>query len=79
MTLELYYFPECGFSRSVLNTITNLKIQDQVVLKNIRESAEFENELSQLCGDTKVPTLKVDDKPMRESEAIKAFLVSEFM
>lgn len=79
MTLDLYYFPECGFSRSVLNTINNLKIQDQVGLKNIRENLDFENELKQLCGNTQVPTLLVDGKPMRESEDIKAFLVSEFM
>jgi len=79
MTLELYYYPECGFSRSVLNTIANLKIQDQVVLKNIRENFDFENELKHLCGDSQVPTLLVEGKPMRESEDIKSYLISEFM
>ncbi|MBU3915968.1 glutathione S-transferase N-terminal domain-containing protein [bacterium] len=79
MKLDLYYYTECGFSRSVLNTITNLKIQDQIVLKNIRENPDFDKELTQLCGDNKVPTLVIDGKPMRESEDIKAFLVSEFM
>jgi glutaredoxin len=79
MKLELYYYKECGFSQSVLNTIKNLKIQDKVVLKSIRENPEFEKELVISCGDNQVPTLIVDDKPMRESEAIKKFLVQNFM
>ncbi len=79
MKLELYYYPECGFSQSVLNTITNLKIQDKVDLKNIRENPEFEKALVITCGDSQVPTLMADEKPMRESEAIKKFLVQQFM
>ncbi len=79
MNLELFYYPECGFSKNVLNTITNLKIQDQVVLKNIRENPDFDKELTGHCGDNQVPTLLVDGKPMRESEEIKKFLVSTFM
>jgi glutaredoxin len=79
MKLELYYYKECGFSQSVLNTIKNLKIQDQVTLKSIREDPEFEKELVIACGDNQVPTLMVDDKPMRESEDIKKFLVQNFM
>ena len=79
MKLELYYYPECGFSQSVLNTIKNLKIQDKVELKNIRENPEFEKELVIECGDNQVPTLIVDDKPLRESEDIKKFLVQSFM
>jgi len=79
MNLELFFYNECGFSQSVLNTIKNLKIQDKVILKNIRENPEFEKELLSVCGDKKVPTLMVDDEPMRESEAIKKFLVQKFM
>lgn len=79
MELELYYYNECGFSQSVLNTMTNLKIHDKIVKKNIREETEFEKELNGICGDTKVPTLVIDGEPMRESEEIKKFLVSRFL
>lgn len=79
MKLVLYYYNECGFSRSVLNTIQNLKIQDKVEFKNIRENIEFEKELVIECGDKQVPTLFVDGEPMRESEEIKKFLVQSFM
>ncbi len=79
MKLELYYQPECGFCTGVLNTIQNLKIQDQIELKNIKEKVEFEKELVIECGDQQVPTLFVDRRPMRESEEIKKFLVQSFM
>jgi glutaredoxin len=79
MKLELYYQNECGYCASVLNTIQNLKIQDQIELKNINEKVEFEKELVIECGDQQVPTLFVDGKPMRESEEIKKFLVQSFM
>ncbi len=79
MKLELFYYPECGFSQSVLNTIKNLKIQEVVELKNIRENPEFEKKLVTACGDNQVPTLFVDEKPMRESEDIKKFLIRTFM
>ena len=79
MKLELYYYEACGFSQSVLNTIKNLKIQEKVDFKNIRENSEFEKELVIACGDSKVPTLIVDGKTMRESEDIKTFLVQQFM
>jgi len=79
MQLELYFYHECGFSRTVLNTIVNLKIDGQIVKKNIRENSDYETELETLCGDNKVPTLVVDGKPMRESETINSFLVDQFM
>ena len=79
MLLELYFYNECGFSRSVLNLITNLKIDDQIVKKNIRENSDYERELEALCGDIQVPTLVVDGKPMRESETINSFLVDQFV
>lgn len=79
MKLELYHHDGCSFCASVLNTIQNLKIQDQIQLKNIKEMIEFEKELVIECGDQQVPTLFVDGKPMRESEEIKKFLVQSFM
>ncbi len=79
MKLELYYFNECGFSQSVLNRMTNLKIHDKILKKNIRENEAYKKELSEMCGDTQVPTLVIDGTPMRESEDIKKFLVSKFL
>ncbi len=77
--MELYYYKECGFSQAVLNTIANLKIADQVELKNIRENPEYERELAILTGDTQVPCLVVDSKPMMESDIIRKYLVSRFL
>jgi len=79
MKLELFYYNECGFSVSVLNTIKNLKVEDKIELMNIRENPEFEKQLVIECGDNQVPTLFVDGNPMRESEEIKKFLVQSFM
>ncbi len=76
---ELYYHQECGFSKTVLNTIRNLGISDRIDLKDIREQAEFEKELISLCGDATVPTLVVNGEAMRESESIKRYLVDQFL
>ena len=49
MELELYFYNECGFSQRVLNTITNLGIGNKIIKKNIRENANYEKELIDLC------------------------------
>ncbi len=79
MSLELYYHSECEFSRNVLNIIKNLKIKEQIVLKNIRENPQYEKELIVLCGNRQVPTLKINGQAMRESEAINAYLLDRFL
>ena len=79
MKLELYFRLNCGYSQSVLNTVTNLNIADKIEHKDILETEAFKDELVQLCGDTQVPTLVIDGKPMRESEDIKKYLVGQFM
>ncbi len=79
MQLELFYYNECGFSQQVLNTIKNLKIGEKIMMKNIRENADYEKELITLCGDSQVPTLKADGNPMRETEVINRFLVDHFV
>ena len=79
MPLELYYYNECEFSQSVLNIINNLKIGDQITMKNIRENPQYEKELIALCGDRQVPTLKIDGQAMRESEVINRFLLDRFL
>lgn len=79
MQLELYFYNECGFSQRVLNCITNLRVGNQIIQKNIRENTDYEKELVDLCGDKTVPTLIVDGKPMRGSEEINQFLVNRFL
>ncbi len=79
MQLELYFYNECGFSQRVLNCITNLRVGNQIIQKNIRENTDYEKELVDLCGDKTVPTLIVDGKPMRGSEEINQFLVNRFV
>lgn len=77
--MELYFDNECGFSQNVLMTITNLGIQDQLVMKNIRENPEFRKELIEWTGNSQVPTLIVDHQPMRESQVINEYLVDRFV
>lgn len=79
LRLELYFYQQCGFSRSVLNTINNLGIADKITLKDIREKVEFEKELVAICGDSTVPTLMVDGEVMREAKIINGFLVDNFL
>lgn len=79
MQLELYFYSECGYSQSVLNCITNLRIDDKIIRKNIRENADYEKELVALCGVKTVPVLVVDGKPISGSEEINQFLVKRFL
>ncbi len=79
LRLELYFHQQCGYSKTVLNTISNLGIRDKFTLKDIRENVEFEEELTARCGDSTVPTLLVDGEPMRESTEINKFLVDQFL
>ena len=79
MTLELYFYNECGFSQSVLNCMTNLHCEPQIVLKNIRENPGYEKELIALTGAKTVPVLVIDGKPLKGSEEINQFLVEKFL
>ena len=74
----LYYQPNCGFCQRVLGAITNLNIGDKIDMKNIHESGDHEQALTKLAGDAKVPTLAIDGKPMRESEAIIKWLADRY-
>jgi glutaredoxin len=79
MALELYFYDECGFCQSVMNCMTNLHCEDQIIKKNIREKSEYEQELIALCGAKTVPVLVIDGKPLRGSEEINQFLVGKFL
>lgn len=58
MSLELYFYNECGFCQSVLNCMTNLRIEDKITKKNIRENPQYETELIALTGAKTVPVLQ---------------------
>jgi glutaredoxin-related protein len=79
MALELYFYNECGFSQTVLNCVTNLHCEEQIVKKNIRENSDYEQELIALTGAKTVPVLVIDGKPLRGSEEINQFLVEKFL
>lgn len=79
MSLELYFYNECGFSRSVLNCMSNLHCEDKITKKNIRENPEYEKELIALTSAKTVPVLVIDGKPLRGSEEINRFLVGKFL
>ncbi len=79
MSLELYFYNECGFSRSVLNCIANLHCEGKITKKNIREHPEYEKELIALTGAKTVPVLVIDGKPLPGSEEINRYLVEKFL
>ena len=79
MQLELYYYNECGISQSVLNCMANLRCEDKIIKKNIRENPDYEKELIELAGAKTVPVLVIDGKPMRGSEEISQYLVGKFL
>jgi glutaredoxin-related protein len=79
MALELYFYNECGFSQAVLNCLTNLHCEDQVIKKDIRENPDYEAELITLTGAKTVPVLVIDGKPLKGSEEINQFLVGKFL
>ena len=79
MSLELYFYNECGFSRSVLNCMTNLHCEDKIIKKNIRENPEYEKELIALTGAKTVPVLVIDGKPLPGCEEINRYLVEKFL
>ena len=79
MALELYFYNECGYSRSVLNCMVNLHCEKKIIKKNIRENPEYAMELIALTGAETVPVLVIDGKPLKGSEEINKYLVVEFL
>ena len=77
--MKLYYYEECEYSQAVLNTITNLKINDKFTFKNIRENPDYARELTDLTGNVTVPCLVTSDGPMKEAKEIRKYLVTNFL
>lgn len=74
MAMELYFYNECGFCQSVLNSMANLHCEEKIAKKNIRENPEHEKQLIELTGAKTVPVLVVDGKPIKGSEEISSTL-----
>ena len=77
--MELYFYEECEYSQIVLNTISNLKINDKFIFKNIRENLDYATELTELTGNVAVPCLVTGDGPMKEVKDIQKHLVINFL
>ncbi len=77
--MELYFYEDCEYCQIVLNTITNLKINDKLTYKDIRVSPDFARELVELTGNETVPCLVNADGPMKEAKDIREYLVSHFV
>lgn len=74
--LVLYQFPACPFCRRVLNAIDRLDVE--VELRDTRKNPAYQKELIALMGNTQVPTLLIDGKPMRESADIVRYLQNNY-
>jgi len=77
--MELYFYEDCEYSQIVLNTISNLKIQDKFTFKDIRLNPDYAQELVDLTGNITVPCLVNAEGPMKEAKDIRKYLVSQFM
>ena len=79
MSMELYFYEDCEYCQIVLNTITNLKINDKLTYKDIRASPDLARELVELTGNETVPCLVNADGPMKGAKDIRKYLVSHFV
>jgi hypothetical protein len=56
----------------------NFKAKDHFTLKDILGNEAYKQELVDLCGDARVPTLVIENQPMRESETIIGWMVDKY-
>ena len=77
--MELYYYEDCDYSQVVLNTITNLKIKNKFIFKNIHDNPDCGGDLIEIKGDETVTCLVTVDGPMKEVKGIRNYLVSHFL
>ena len=79
LMMKLYFHEDCEYSQIVLNTISNLKINNKLTFKDILVNLDYVKELAELTGNETVPCLVTDDGPMKEANDIRKYLVSHFM
>ena len=77
--MELYFYEDCEYCQTVLETITKLKILDEFTFKDIRINPVYAKELIDLTGNVTVPCLVNAQGPMKEAKYIRKYLVSHFV
>lgn len=74
MKLELYHKWHCPYSARVRDYIEERDLENKIQYREIAESAEAERKLRELAGQTQVPCLVVDGRPMLESADIMRWI-----
>ena len=76
--MELYFYEDCEYCQTVIETIAKLKITDKFIFKDIRVNPDYAKELRGLTGNVTVPCLVNEQGPMKEAKDIHKYLVSHF-
>ena len=76
--MELYYYEDCEYSQTIINTIFKLKIQDKFKLKDIHLHPHYAEELKEMTGSKIVPCLVNDKVPLTEAKVIRKYILSQF-
>lgn len=65
--LTLYIGKGCPYCEKVTSFLKEENLRDKVEIKEVWNNKENHEELMEVCGDTQVPCLSIDDEPMHES------------
>ena len=76
LNLTLYHYNECSYCAKVRNFLKKNKIS--IPMKNIRENAQFREELIKIGGKSQVPCLVIDGQALYESVDIIRWLTEYF-
>ena len=81
-SLALYYATWCPYCVRVLDTMEELGLEQQVIMRDVADDPQDHADLRAARGRGTVPVLRIqwdgDDVWMPESEDIKAFLRERF-
>lgn len=73
----LYVRNKCGFSAATLAAHANLRLADEVEIRNVSADAEALAQVKQLTGKEQAPCLVENGEPLLESTAIIERLVTQ--
>ena len=76
MDLELYHLQGCPYCRKVRDYIESHGLKPAVRYHELTEEPDARDRVVALTGDTKVPVLVVDGKPVPGSSTIVEWLAS---
>ena len=77
--MELYYYEKYEYSQTIINTITNLKINNKFIFKNIHDNTDSARDLIEIRGNETVLCMVTVDVSMKEAKDIRKYLVSHFL